>query len=382
MNGYTEVEIIDHQTALSLTCGNGARHRFHAIWLRDNATDPTTRSDVNGQKLITLQDIPESLQISKADLDNDGNLAICFKPEDKTLTYPGKWLIDNAYDTDANNVENIFYVNPELELWDNNFAKDVTECDYHTAISSKSALHHWLQGIQRHGIAVMRGAPIHSGALLEVAALFGFVRETNYGKWFEVRTEVNPANLAFTSLGLQPHTDNPYRDPVPTMQLLYCLENSASGGDSIVVDGFNAVRKLYEESPQEFELLAKYRANFEYLGGGDVYLRAKKSIIELAPDGEVVAIRFNNRSCATITDVPYDDMAAYYEAYRHLAEIIERPGMSIQFKLAPGECFIVDNTRILHGRNGFQAGGNRWLQGCYPDKDGVLSRLNVLAASL
>ena len=36
-----------------------------------------------------------------------------------------------------------------------------------------------------------------------VAALFGFVRETNYGKWFEVRTEVNPANLAYTGLGLQ-----------------------------------------------------------------------------------------------------------------------------------------------------------------------------------
>ena len=67
------------------------------------------------------------------------------------------------------------------------------------------------------------------GALFEVVDLFGYVRETNYGRHFEVRTEVNPTNLAFSSLGLQAHTDNPYRDPVPTLQVLYCLENSAGG---------------------------------------------------------------------------------------------------------------------------------------------------------
>ena len=68
---------------------------------------------------------------------------------------------------------------------------------------------------------------IESGALIQIADLFGYVRETNYGKWFEVRSEINAINLAYTNLGLQAHTDNPYRDPVPTIQILYCLENSA-----------------------------------------------------------------------------------------------------------------------------------------------------------
>ena len=71
-----------------------------------------------------------------------------------------------------------------------------------------------------------------------MVALFGYIRETNYGRWFDVRAEVNPTNLAYTSLGLQAHTDNPYRDPVPTLQILYCLESSVEGGDSYVVDGF------------------------------------------------------------------------------------------------------------------------------------------------
>ena len=56
-----------------------------------------------------------------------------------------------------------------------------------------------------------------------VAETFGYVRETNYGRVFDVRVEAAPANLASTGLALRPHTDNPYRDPVPTVQLLHCL---------------------------------------------------------------------------------------------------------------------------------------------------------------
>ncbi|WP_301457977.1 TauD/TfdA family dioxygenase [Pseudorhodobacter sp.] len=57
------------------------------------------------------------------------------------------------------------------------------------------------------------------------------VRETNCGRKFEVRTDVNPTNLAYTGLGLQAHTENPYRDPAPTVQVLYCVESPVAGGE-------------------------------------------------------------------------------------------------------------------------------------------------------
>ena len=66
--------------------------------------------------------------------------------------------------------------------------------------------------------------------VLEVAATFGYVRETNYGRLFDVRVEPDPDNLAFTSREIAPHTDNPYRDPVPTLQLLHCLRDARSDG--------------------------------------------------------------------------------------------------------------------------------------------------------
>ena len=76
--------------------------------------------------------------------------------------------------------------------------------------------------------------------------------------YFEVRTEVNPSNLAYTGLGLQAHTDNPYRDPVPTLQILYCLENSGEGGDSYVVDGQRRPLRVREE---RIEIAAPPRAS-------------------------------------------------------------------------------------------------------------------------
>jgi gamma-butyrobetaine hydroxylase len=214
--------------------------------------------------------------------------------------------------------------------------------------------------------------------LCKVAELFGYVRETNYGHWFEVRAEVNPNNLAYTNLGLQAHTDNPYRDPVPTMQILACLENSVEGGESMVVDGFRLAQRLHDESPRGFDLLSRYPARFEYAGSAGVRLRAKKPFIELGPDGELIAVRFNNRSAAPIVDVPYADMADFYAAYRRLAELIEDPAMEVTFKLQPGELFIVDNTRVMHARKAFSGSGKRWLQGCYPDKDGLLSTLAAI----
>ena len=92
----------------------------------------------------------------------------------------------------------------------------------------------------------------------------------------------------------------------------------------------------------------------------------------------MIAIRFNNRSAAPIVDVPFDAMADFYAAYRRFAEILEDPAMEVTFKLRPGELFIVDNTRVLHARKAFSSSGTRWLQGCYADKDGLLSTLAAI----
>ncbi|WP_299846412.1 TauD/TfdA family dioxygenase [uncultured Roseovarius sp.] len=374
----TTVEIIEDGRAIALTVA-GETYRFHAIWLRDNAWDDATRAPGNGQRLIALRDIPEGTQIAAASVDGE-QLQLNFAPEGRQISYDIDWLMSHVYDTRENT--QIGWNSDDVTPWDDALIDHIPLGDFARVQSDPAARAAWLGGVARYGFGKLTGGPVKEGALFQVADLFGYVRETNYGRHFEVRTEVNPTNLAYTGLGLQAHTDNPYRDPVPTVQILYCLENSAEGGENMVVDGFACALRLRDENPEGFELLSRYCARFEYAGEDGVCLRSRRPMIELAPDGELIGVRFNNRSAAAITDVPYADMEAYYAAYRHLGEIIDDPAMEVTFKLAPGECFIVNNTRVLHARKGYSGEGSRWLQGCYADMDGLRSTHAALVQKL
>lgn len=346
------------------------RLRFHAIWLRDNAQDSDTRAPGNGQRLIALRDIPEGTVIAEA-IVQSGELVVHFLPEDKRIAFDFTWLADNAYDTE--HTINRGWTGSEVETWDGSLMDNVPIGDFAELSKRGEGLRDWLGQISRYGFAKLVNGPIESGALFKVVDLFGYVRETNYGRHFEVRTEVNPTNLAFTGLGLQAHTDNPYRDPVPSVQVLYCLESSAAGGENMVVDGFAAVQRLQAENEEYFDVLANHCARFEYAGEAGVCLTSRRPMIELAPDGKLIAVRFNNRSLSAVTDVPFDQMATYYAAYRRLGEIIDEEAMEVSFRLNPGEGFIVDNTRVLHARKGYSGEGSRWFQGCYADMDGIRS---------
>ncbi|KAA3631679.1 MAG: DUF971 domain-containing protein, partial [Proteobacteria bacterium] len=359
MNRIDHVDIVEGGSAIRLTWPGGEVHRFHALWLRDNALDADTRAPGNGQRLITLSDIPVDTRVNAALLNDAGDLTIEFAPGNKTVHYPASFLASNAYDRPLRRESG--WTGEAVETWDRRLGERLPTGEFDRVRSDRHALARWLDHVRRLGFAHLGGGPVKSGALCEVVDLFGFVRETNYGRWFEVRSEVNPSNLAYTGLGLQAHTDNPYRDPVPTLQILYCLENSAAGGDSLVVDGFAVAQRLRDDSPQDFDMLSRYCARFEYAGSPGVRLRSRRPVIELAPDGELIAIRFNNRSAAPITDVPYDVMPGYYRAWRRFGELVDAPEMAVRLTLEPGDCFIVDNTRVLHARTAYTATGTRWL---------------------
>lgn len=372
MSAIKDTDLLADDSAIQISWDDGTLARFHAVWLRDHAQDNQTRSPANGQRLVTILELPENVSIG-AVRQQDSQLEVTFMPEDKTVAFHSDWLRANRYDTGAPKAAG--WTPDTVTSWDADDLGRMPTTDYAAAAADSRILKDWLAGIHRFGVARMTGMPLESGSVCKVVDLFGFVRETNYGRFFEVRTEINPVNLAYTGLGLQVHTDNPYRDPVPTLQLLSCLENSADGGDSVVVDGFKAAKLLRQEAPESFALLANQPARFTYTGRGDVHLSAKQPLIELGPDGELLSVRFNNRSMGPLTDIPYDVMADYYAAYRRLAEIMERPQLAATFRLHPGELFIVDNTRVLHGRTGYSGSGSRWLQGSYADKDGLLSTL-------
>ena len=128
--------------------------------------------------------------------------------------------------------------------------------------------------------------------------------------------------------------------------------------------------------PTTFDLLTRHAVPFRF-SSDDADLVARARLISLDDKGEVAEVRFNNRSIGTF-DLPADLMSDFYRAYRRFAEVLQRPSLEVGFKAGPGDLFIVDNQRVLHGRRTVSGSGRRHLQGCYADKDSLESTLRLL----
>ena len=230
-----------------------------------------------------------------------------------------------------------------------------------------------------NGIALGSGVDPTPGEVLHFARRIGFVRETNYGELFDVVNLPDASNLAYTSLGLPLHTDNPYRDPVPTVQLLHCISAAGDGGATLLVDGFAAAERLAERDSESFARLVATDVPFRFRDDR-VDLRASAPLIAADGRGEVVAVRINSRSMEP-PDLPLEEIDRFYSAYRAFVAELARPEATVELTLAPGEVLAVDNRRTLHGRRAYGA-GRRWLQGCYIDVDAVRSAVLLREAAV
>ena len=353
---------------------DGKQSRLFAHWLRDHCQMPTSRNPNNGQRLFSVVDIPEETYIEKAYKDEKGNICVLFQPENHLSVFSQNWLSKNCYDLNLHFDDRS---ERQKKLWQKDtFEAGLPFVDFESICNDVSSKLDMLRLIRDVGFVVLENVPTKEGQVLKVISELGYTRETNYGALFEVRTEVNPNNLAYTNMGLGSHTDNPYRDPVPTVQLLHCLESSTEGGDSVLVDGFKAATVLRQESKEDFDILTSTWINFRF-SDAKTDLRSRVPMIELNDNNEIVKVRYNNRSIDTIK-LPVNKIRHFYKAYRHWSEIIERDDLKIIFKLSEGDLMLLDNTRIMHARTAFSKKGKRYLQGAYTDLDGLYSLLNIL----
>ncbi|RKE21725.1 TauD/TfdA family dioxygenase [Streptomyces sp. TLI_171] len=337
-------------------------------WLRDNCPCTECRDPRSGQKRFQINDLPDDLAATEATEDATG-LTVLWSDGHRSHYPAGR---DGAEEDGDHRTEHAKH------LWQAaDWARGLPEADWAAYLADPEEQIAVLAAVRRSGFVVLRGVPVAEGEVLAVARSFGYVRETNYGELFDVRVEAGATNLAFTDVAIAPHTDNPYRDPVPTLQLLHCLANEAVGGDSGLVDGFRAAALLRDQDPAAFDLLTRTPVPFRYRDRS-ADLTAEKPLIGLDPRGAIREVRFNNRSVSTLRGPVGAELDAFYAAYRAFAAITLRPELQLEFRLGPGDCLIFDNTRLLHARTAFEQAGRRHLQGCYADLDSLSSTLSVL----
>ncbi len=216
---------------------------------------------------------------------------------------------------------------------------------------------------------------------MTIARRLGFVRETNFGRFFEVTSRPDSNDLAYRPVALGPHTDNPYRNPVPGIQLLHCLQNETSGGLSTLVDSLAVAQQLQQEDPQGFALLASVPVRYEYRDA-DTWLVSVQPMIELTGKGAMMGVFYSPR----LDDMPLlsdEDTRAYHRARKRFGTLLADPRYELRLRLEPGQLMVFDNNRVLHGRTAFDPReGHRQMQGCYIDRDSPRSLYRVLGRRL
>ena len=365
--------VASHGSSLTAFWSDGGRSTWPAIWLRDQCRCAKCRHP-SGQRLFEIGDLPERPEITQAII--TGGTVVLVWRDGHTSDFDAAWLAEHDLSADSRAGR----VRP-IRLWGGEIGNKLPEGDWPLIARDPARELAWLEAYHAHGFGLLRNVPVQPGKVAEVGDHLGFVRTTNYGKLFDVISVPDPNNLANTALGLGVHSDNPYRDPTPGVQLLHCLESEAPGGDTLLVDGFAAAEQLRGEARRHFEMLVKVPASFRF-ADQDADLRARVPLISLDDEGRVTAVHFNNRSFAAI-DVGEELVEPWYAAYRAFAAILKRPEREVVFRLAPGDLVVMQNERALHGRTAFDPNkGRRRLQGCYVDKDGMESRMRVLRRQL
>jgi gamma-butyrobetaine dioxygenase len=351
-----------------LVTQGGDVRELPALWLRDHCQDEAHVDPHTQQRLFDPHQLSEGITLTQAWRHDDDHIGLSFSDG-----YSGRYRLSSlAADFDLNDGC------PEPRPWAADMERWQVTFDW-PSLGERASLYTATVAFLRYGFIILRQVPSRSEEILEVARTFGPLRETNFGRYFEVYSRARSNDLAYRAVRLGPHTDNPYREAVPGIQLLHCLGNQTSGGLSTLVDSLSVCKQLAREDPAGFEILCATPVRFRFIDQGNELIQ-RRPMIRRDAFGNVTGVHYSPR----LDYLPLlrgDTLKCFHRARRRLGELFADPRFEIRFPLRAGELMFFDNNRVLHGRTAFDPDeGLRHLQGCYLDADGPRSLCRMLAA--
>ncbi len=224
--------------------------------------------------------------------------------------------------------------------------------------------------IAAHGYAVIQAWDTECATLKHIAESFGRVQshiraDANGLVGISTETIVNREWEAYRTeyFGVStdeflPHTDGSYlhgmvhRDGKyvqllpPKMLLLQCWQSAVSGGASILIDGQRVYDDLAEHNPRHLKILST-KGCVTYCR--DDQIAMDRAVFEELADGTIM-MRFRYDSAAYVADWAV-------EAFHHLQKnYFASSKYQGRLKLQAGQVIVIDNYRMLHGRDSFSNG--------------------------
>ncbi|MFU8778304.1 MAG: TauD/TfdA family dioxygenase [Roseovarius sp.] len=356
---------------INVTWDDGLDAEFPYIWLIDS--DPAGFHPDTNERSFDLTTVDE--HIAPTDVQITGNrLSVSWTGAPAHSTLDLTWLRDHRPGQRREDPANVAAQTWRADLG----AAGVPRWQADDIDTSDAALVGWMKDTRRYGLSIVAGLPDNDDVGSKLAERIGYLRITNFGDGFAVKSMPKPTNLAFTALALPLHTDLPYQECPPGYQFLHCIANEADGGASVFCDGFAVAEDFRRRYPDQFDLLTRVAIPFRY-HDDKVDIRSRHPILVTDSDGQISEICFNAH-IGDVLDLEPGELAEFYPAYLNLMRLIRDPSYAVSLKLRAGEMVVFDNRRVLHGRSAFDPStGFRHLHGCYIDRGDFDSKLRLLA---
>lgn len=379
-----QLSYVKHSKNIVVTSQDtGKSITLDAAALRDGCQCAACKDPSSGQKSFASIEIPRTLTIANVRETADG-LGVTFNNEiprfadhettvlweSLEVAFGARRPIDMAV---IPPVFNSVRARAGITLWDRaTIAARVRKIDYAAFMEGDAGRWAVVLDLVRLGLVYITNVPREEDAVVRITTRLASIRETFYGRTFDVRAKPNAENVAYTSGYLGLHQDLLYLAPPPKIQILHCLDNSCAGGESLFSDGERAGRLLLNH-PSLAAPLRNHPVPYAYTRNGYNYAQ-RRPLLHYDRDG-----RFEN----VFWSPPFQGgrradelgLQPWLRGARVFETLINSEAAMYQRKTLPGECVLFDNLRVMHGRTAFDAGGggSRWLRGAYIAQEDFVS---------
>jgi gamma-butyrobetaine dioxygenase len=360
---------------------------FHAVFLRDSCPCDRCIDPSSKQKNFQTTDIPPHIRARYVKNHKDGSATVGWDNDvpgfgpSHFSHFPKEFFETNSSHTSI--LEDRFESEKPI-LWNKAIITSrLVYGHYDAYMNNDAALYQLLRKLYLYGIVLIRNVPESDKSVERIAERIGKLRDTFYGRTWDVKSVPEAKNVAYTEKYLGLHMDLLYMANPPGFQFLHCLKNTAEGGASIFSDSFYAASRL---EPSEFNWLSHYHVPYHYRNAGEHY-HYRHPVIELKGDpnqrGRIANVNYSPPFQGPLV-FPGEEQKRkfnhFMSPFRSFAAQVENEDNLYEYRLQEGECVIFNNRRVLHGRRQFDtSAGERWLRGCYVDTDVFMSRFRVLA---
>ncbi|CAB3411506.1 unnamed protein product [Caenorhabditis bovis] len=329
------------------------------VWLRDHCSSTKYYNYPTNQRKSKCLNILEESLVKKLNVGTD-NLEIKWK-DGHVSTFDIKTLLEKC-------IKAKFVKSNFISLWDNTL-EDIPRSDSKFLKFSEFA-----ENLVRYGVVIVNGVKQTAEDTEELCKSLVPFHDTFFGQFWTFSNASNEESVthedtAYGNEEIGPHTDGTYFDQTPGIQVFHCLQPAETGGDTILVDGFNCAEILRSKSPEYFSILANFRISHHYLEGNPPGSPLKVELSKFLS-------RFNPYDRAPFDCLASADGAAkalqFYKAYEEFSRICHDPANSVRFSLTPGSVIFIDNHRVLHARTQFY--GTRKMCGCYLSRDNFYAK--------